>query len=578
MSNNELSKTTLTKQPDNCAEVCQLIKDLPDGILIYYGEQILYVNAVAMMLAGEKECSTLLQKPLSTYFRSNSTHRLPRTHQDLVKHEHQSYTTELRMLHPDGAILSVEAIIGATTFHGQPAMLAVIRDISQRKQLEDKIRQQANYDLLTGLPNRALFLDRLTHELIRAEREHKCVVLMFVDLDKFKWVNDTMGHAAGDELLQEVANRLIASHRRSDTVARLAGDEFTVILPDIVKGPYSERVARELLAQLAKPFTLAGQEVFISASVGITVFPDDATTVVDLLKNADNAMYHAKSDGRNAYRFFTSDMHAKALERMELEKDLRHALTRNELKLHYQPIINLANKKLMGVESFLRWNHPTRGSIAPNLFMTLAEETGLIVPITDWVLRKACAQASLWRQRTNCNDFFISVNLSCSRHRNLFDGDRIQQILNDSDLPPCALALEITENVLIEEQDKAMAILNHMTELGITLWLDDFGTGYSSLRILKLLPVNGIKIDRTFVGDVTENAESAVLVEIILSMARSLKLQVIGEGVETEDQHIFLQQHGCQMAQGFYFGQPMPTTDLDQWLSDNGHCKKINPT
>ncbi|MBF0189064.1 MAG: bifunctional diguanylate cyclase/phosphodiesterase, partial [Magnetococcales bacterium] len=367
----------------------------------------------------------------------------------------------------------------------------------------------------------------------------------------------------------EASRRLISCHRQSDTVARLGGDEFTVILPDMARGPHAERVAKEVLDQLARSFVLEGQEVYISGSVGVTVYPDDADNLEDLLKNADSAMYRAKTDGRNAYRFFTPDMHAEAQERMELEKDLHKALERDELIIHYQPIIDLKDGRLIGAEGLLRWKHKQRGYVSPSLFVPVAEEIGLIAKMTEWAMHTACQQAKIWREREETRDFTISMNLSCTRCRELSTDSIIEEVLRETGLPPDALVLEVTENILSEDEERAMAMLQHLRKQGVRLWLDDFGTGQSSLSVLKKLPVNGVKIDRAFIPDAMQDHETKVLVEAIISLASSLNREVIGEGVESVEQGLFLLDHGCYMAQGYFFGRPLPSHEFDDLIGEN---------
>ena len=561
-------------QPEigNGEDFRRLAEALPEGILIHNDGIILYANPETAAIFGVETPQSLTGIPLTTFFSPDVWKRVQQSVAAMETSERGGCPAELTLVRPDDKEATLETVTTSTHFMGAPSLCTLLRDISQRKQNDDHIRRLANYDYLTGLPNRTLFLDRLNREMIRARRQKTRVALMFIDLDRFKWVNDTLGHAAGDKLLKEVSQRLQKSLRQSDTVARLGGDEFTAILPDIAKGPFAERVAGEVLIQLATPFILEGQEAFISGSIGITVYPDDADTLDHLLQNADTAMYRAKHDGRNAYRFFTPDMHAEAQERMELEKDLHHALERNELTIHYQPIVHLETGKLMGAESFLRWNHPRRGNISPNVFVRLAEEIGLISEITAWTIRTACSQAQKWRQRPGNEGFFISVNLSCTRCRELSTDDKIPAILRDTGLPPASLYLEITENILSEDEEKAMLMLKQLVHLGVNLWLDDFGTGYSSLSVLKRLPVSGIKIDRAFVPDVNSDPETVVLVEAIMSLAKSLNRKVIGEGVEMASQAAFLRKGGCIMGQGYLFSKPLPAEAFEAEL---GKCYKV---
>ncbi|GAB0056423.1 hypothetical protein SIID45300_00730 [Candidatus Magnetaquicoccaceae bacterium FCR-1] len=561
MTISETSDHPLLEDPSGAATIedCRrLLENLPEGVLVHRDGVILLANRVAAQILSLKRSEELTGASILTFFNNDAWKRLLQTIADQPSMTPQFWSAELELTRHDDRAATIDTATGWSLFHDEPVLVTTLRDITQLKRGEEEMRRQANYDTLTGLPNRSLFLDRLHRELIRARRANSRVALMFIDLDRFKWVNDTLGHAAGDELLRETSKRLLACVRKSDTVARLGGDEFTVILPDMARGPYAERVAAEILSRLVLPYSLMGQEAFISGSVGVTVYPDDANDLDSLLKNADTAMYRAKSDGRNAYRFYTPDMHAEAEERVALEKDLHHALERNELVIHYQPIVDLATGRLVGAESFLRWEHPTRGSVSPGTFVRLAEETGLIARITAWTIQTACAQAQAWRQRPDSADFIISVNISCTRCRELSTDDRIPEILQITGLPPSALILEITENILSEDESKAMNMLQHLSRLGVNLWLDDFGTGYSSLSVLKRLPVNGIKIDRTFIPDITADSESGILVQAILSLAKALNRKVIGEGIESLQQADFLRSRGCDMGQGYLFHKPVP--------------------
>ncbi len=543
-----------------------LIAALPAGVLLHRDGRIVYANPAMIRILGLANAEQLLQYSLLSFFQPEAWKRIEQAVHAMEPHETGGIPSELTLTQADDKEATLEIVTTLITFQGEPTFCTVAQDISKRKQNEERIRHQANYDGLTGLPNRTLFLDRLQREIVRATRQNHRVALMFVDLDRFKWVNDTLGHAAGDDLLREVARRLQECLRKSDTVARMGGDEFTAILPDMAKGPYAERVASEVLGQLVSPFTLCGQDVSISGSIGIAIFPDDAATLDELLRNADTAMYRAKSAGRNGYRFFTPDMHAEAQERMELESDLHHVLDRKELIIHYQPIVNLNTRQVIGAESLLRWIHPKRGPISPAVFIPMAEELGLISKMTEWTIRTACTQTQQWRQRPDSSDFFISVNLSCTRCRDLAVGEKIQAIFRDTGLPPAALVLEITENILSEDATRAMAMLNQIVQMGVNLWLDDFGTGHSSLSVLKRLPVNGIKIDRSFVPSSSSDPETIVLVEAILSLAKSLNRQVIGEGIETEAQAEFLRNRNCSMGQGYLFLKPEPAERFETIL------------
>jgi diguanylate cyclase (GGDEF)-like protein/PAS domain S-box-containing protein len=435
--------------------------------------------------------------------------------------------------------------------------VAVKEDITTRKRYEDKLLHQANYDGLTELPNRLLALDRLSQALTRAMRDGQGVGVMFVDLDRFKKVNDTLGHNAGDDLLRESARRLSGCVRDGDTVARLGGDEFLVILPDLQHPMDSELVADKILAAFQEPFLVAGHWVSSTASIGLSVYPGDSDDPRVLLKNADAAMYYAKDEGRNAYRYFALEMNAQAIKHLQIESRLRHALQRGELHLRYQPILDLATGQLRGAEALLRWNSREMGVVPPDEFISVAEDTGQIVAITDFVLAAACHEARIWSETSDL-PLRVAVNVSTR----LFRGGGLVSIVNDalreSGIPPGCLELEITESLLMEDVPQTQAILNELTRAGVRIAVDDFGTGYSSLNYLKRFPIGVLKIDRSFVRDVGNDPDDAALVKAILAMSRSLGLEVTGEGIESREHCTFLRENGCDYGQGLYFSDAVP--------------------
>lgn len=443
--------------------------------------------------------------------------------------------------------------------------MAVFSDITKRKQDEEKIWRQANYDGLTGLPNRNLFKDRLDQAMHAAHREGSRLALMFIDLDRFKWVNDTLGHASGDLLLQEAARRLQGHVRETDTVARLGGDEFTVLLNDIKGTVDVDRIAENLLGCLAEAFNLGGKEAFVTGSIGITLYPGDATDMEQLLGNADAAMYTAKEAGRNVFRYFTREMNEAAQRRLQLETDLRRVLEREELLLHYQPIID-SHGEACGAEALLRWDHPEFGAISPDEFIPLAEETGTIIPIEQWVMRQACNDAVRFKKCVS-GDFFVSVNISSVQCKSDHCRMVIGSVLQESGLDPACLKLEITERVMMENTEYVIELLREVRSMGVRLAVDDFGTGYSSLSYLKQFPVDVLKIDRVFIEDLPDDRDNMALVEAIIAMAHSLNLQVVGEGVETPEQLAFLNSLGCDMIQGFHYSRPVPAQELVDFLS-----------
>jgi len=445
--------------------------------------------------------------------------------------------------------------------------MAVFSDITKRKKDEEKIWRQANYDALTGLPNRNLFKDRLDQAMHAAHREKSRLALMFIDLDRFKWVNDTLGHASGDLLLQETARRLKRCVRETDTVARLGGDEFTILLNDVHSTGNVDRISEALLSCMSEPFDLDGKEAFVSGSIGITLYPGDAENMEQLLGNADAAMYSAKASGRNIFRYYTQEMNEATQRRLMLEADLRRVLERDELLLYYQPIVD-GYGNVAGAEALLRWQHPEYGFIAPDEFIPLAEEVGMIVPIEQWVMRKACTDAVRF-QACDQSSFFMSVNVSSVQCKSDQCRHVLAEVLNESGLNPDCLKLEITERVMMENTESVIALLREVRAMGVRLAVDDFGTGYSSLSYLKQFPIDVLKIDRAFIEGLPDDRDNVALVEAIVAMAHSLNLQVVGEGVENADQLVFLRSLGCDLIQGFHFSHPLPADDFIAYLNNH---------
>jgi diguanylate cyclase (GGDEF)-like protein len=426
----------------------------------------------------------------------------------------------------------------------------MLADITERKRAEQNARHQAEHDALTGLPNRVLFLDRLQQALATSRREHKRFAVMFLDLDRFKQINDTLGHKAGDMVLQEVAQRLRHCVRGVDTTSRLGGDEFVVLLADIRGADQAAHVAGTVMQALARPITLEHQEIAPSVSIGIAICPGDGEDAVTLLHHADVAMYHAKQQGRNAFRFFSPAMNAHVVERVQMENMLRRALENREFVLEYQPEVDIQSGRTIGVEALLRWHHPERGLLMPDEFIPLAEECGLMVPIGQWVLREACHQARVWRDQGF--PMVVSVNLSGAQFIDPNLVKSVDEALASSGLHPSCLDLEVTEGVIMQGDGTTAETVQALRDRGVRLTIDDFGTGYSSLSCLRRFPLSKLKIDRSFVEDITRSPQVAELIPAIIAVARSLRLKVVAEGVETAEQLRYLQEHGCDEYQGHY--------------------------
>lgn len=443
----------------------------------------------------------------------------------------------------------------------------ICRDITERKQAEEQLYRLAHHDILTELPNRILFLDRLQQAKALANRYRHQLAILFLDLDRFKIINDTLGHPVGDKLLQKVAQRIAGCVREVDTVARIGGDEFTVILVNIDNIDDVKRVAQKILHSLSVPFNIDTYELFITTSIGIALYPSDGENIDTLVKKADIAMYYAKGEGRNNFQFYTPQMDANADKRLLLETSLRKALDQHEFRIYYQPKVDIVSKQITAMEALLRWAHPTLGLVSPAEFIPLAEETGLIIPIGEWVLRAACIQNKEW-QKQGLPRMRVAVNLSGYQfqQRNLLE--MIRGILEESGLEAELLELEITESVIMQNPDFAVSVLNELKDLGIHISIDDFGTGYSSLAHLKRFSINTLKIDKSFVRDVEVNSADAAITTAIIAMGNSLNLKVIAEGVETEGQLNFLSENNCDEVQGFLVSTPMPAGEVAAFLRE----------
>jgi diguanylate cyclase (GGDEF)-like protein/PAS domain S-box-containing protein len=431
------------------------------------------------------------------------------------------------------------------------------RDMSATQAMALQMTHSAEHDLLTGLPNRRLLHDRVSQSIALARRDSKLIAVLFLDLDGFKYINDSLGHPVGDQLLQSIAKRLVDCVRGTDTVSRQGGDEFIILLSDVQQPEDAAVMANRMLQVVAKTHCLDRLDIHITTSIGVSIYPDDGQDAETLVKNADTAMYQAKENGRQSYQFFKPAMYARAVERQSIEESLRRALDRHEFALHYQPKINLLTGAITGAEALIRWEHPTRGPLLPAQFIPIAEDCGLILPIGNWVLRQACQQARAWAD-AGLPTATIAVNVSAMEFRdeNFLQG--LFTIFSDTGVNPHLLQLEVTESVLMKRAEPAASVLNILREWGVQIAIDDFGTGYSSLSYLRKFTVDALKIDQSFIRQISTGGHDAAIVTAVISMARSLKLLVVAEGVETQDELEFLQAHKCDEAQGYYFGRPLP--------------------
>jgi diguanylate cyclase (GGDEF)-like protein/PAS domain S-box-containing protein len=470
--------------------------------------------------------------------------------------------TELRFQHKSGTWVWLE-VFAQNLLHDSSVGSIVVnyRDITQRKATEKQLEYQAYYDALTGLPNRLLFRDRVVNAIAQARRHRSGMAVLYLDLDHFKLVNDGLGHSIGDGLLSEVAARLQSSIRASDTVSRLGGDEFTILLNDTSSSEAVFGVARKILQSVARRFRVESHELFITASIGISIFPTDGEDVETLLKCADSAMYRAKELGRNQAQLFTPSMNERYVRRLALEQSLHHAVDRNELEVYYQPIYERSRKRIVAVEALVRWNHPTRGILEPAEFIQLGEETGLIVPIGHWVIGTACRQLREWHD-AGLTTLRLAVNISAPQLHHPHFVDFVIETLTSNRLDPALLDLEITESVALHNVEQTIQILNDIKQHGVKIAIDDFGAGQSSLIYVKRFPIDSIKIDKSLIRDVSGDDTATAIVSYIINLAHTLKLEVVAEGVETEEQYAFLRLTGCDRVQGYLFGRPGPAGSL----------------
>ncbi len=547
------------------AEQSAILDNVMFGVMFVRHRTILSVNPRCEQLFGYT-AAEMVGKSTSIVFPTSFDFEAAGARQYGVLSQGEDFSEERQYRRRDGSTFWC-MVSGCAIDRNRPneGSIWVYADITARKEAEDQLEHLAHHDPLTALPNRLLFNDRLQHALDRAGRSHEQLALLFIDLDRFKNVNDTLGHHIGDELLKQVAQMLSDRLREGDTLARLGGDEFVVLLEDVAGQHAATLVAEKLVALFEQPFLVAGHELFVTCSIGVSVYPQDAADLNMLIRNADVAMYQAKARGRNGYQFYAPSMAGEGVERLRLETYLRRSIEKDEIFLNYQPQVEIDTGRLIGVEALVRWNHPDLGLVPPARFIPLAEDTGYISQLGEWVLHEACRQMVRWQQ-AGLHVPKIAVNLSVRQFERGTIVGMVADILRETGLEPHRLQLEVTESVIMNTGD-ALAFINGLHAIGVSLAIDDFGTGYSSLAYLKQMPVQTLKIDRSFIKDIHTDVNDEAIAIAIIQLGKSMNLSVIAEGVETAEQAAFLLRHGCNQAQGYFYSRPVMPDDLQRrWL------------
>ncbi len=521
------------------------INPAAEKIFGYTSEEIVNQNFTVLMSADELEMSD----KFSNFSKTN------------VDTSFFGKTREVIGMRKNFSAFPLELKTSQFHIQNRSLLITTARDISERKEIEQRITYMASYDSLTQLPNRSLLQDRIQQVLAHNRRHNLKAAVLFVDLDRFKIINDTLGHDFGDSVLQVVANRMVAEVRSEDTVARQGGDEFIILLSDITNPDDAALIAQKIMESLSQPMHINGKELYIGTSIGIAIFPDDGDDMATLLKNSDIAMYHAKESGRGNYQFFSEKMNADASEKQSLTSYLRYAVERNELFLVYQPVVDMISGEMTGMEVLLRWQHPVLGLISPDKFIPLAEESGLILPIGEWVLRSACKQLSAW-QKQGYEVPRLAINLSAKQFQQKAMDEIIAAILKETGVDPRFIGIEITESMLLHNIDEVVQTLLKLSDMGLEISIDDFGTGYSSLSYLKRFHIDKLKIDKSFVNDIATHPDDAAIVKAIIAMAHGLSMKVVSEGVETQAQLDFLRMHGCEQYQGYIFSKPLTASEI----------------
>jgi len=534
----------------------------PNAVTVHSDGKFIYINKAAMKLLGAKSPEELIGKSVFDV--------VPSEYHDTAKKRLKNATSnsplqpmQYPLIRLDGVKIYVETTLAKIDYMGQEAYLSVTTDITERRDMEGKLQYMAYYDQLTGLPNRYMLNDYLKKSLARCKRNQQKLAVMFLDLDRFKFINDTEGHDAGDALLTQVKDRLVGAVRESDIVGRIGGDEFIIVLENVEK-PQVINIAERIISTFTNPFIIKNQEFYISPSIGISMYPDHAQSGETLIKSADSAMYVAKKRGKNTYQFFDHEPETVLDRKIKLENSLRKAIDQNEFTLFYQPQFDLLSGKIKGVEALLRWKHPEYGYVSPAEFIPIAEETGMIIPIGKWVIQSACKQNKKWLDQGII--LRMAINVSPLQLENPGFLESVKQVLHETKLPPELLELEITESIM-QNFKVASEVIQELKRLGIKISVDDFGTGYSSLNVLNRLPIDFVKIDKSFIDEIPANNNTASLVKMIIDMGGILKFDLIAEGIEQGQQSDFLKQNGCRYGQGYLYSPPLEAEKVEELLS-----------
>jgi diguanylate cyclase (GGDEF)-like protein/PAS domain S-box-containing protein len=542
----------------------KLVELSPDAIYLLHNGKYAFSNAAGLKLAGAVDTSELIGQKFHKFIAHGSRGPVEEALQELM-FSGQPASVEGKVARLDNAVIDIELAAARFSIKGTQDILVVARDISERKKSERKIHHLAHHDVLTGLGNRLLFKERLEHAIFKSHRTGKVLAVLFVDLDRFKSINDTAGHEAGDQVLRECAQRLRNCLRESDTIARAGGDEFLILIDSFTEPLNVPAVVEKILRAVRQPFHVEEKVYEIDASIGVSVCPDDGDSVEMLIRHADTAMYRAKKEGDSHYRYYLPSMTQQSIDRYAIESALRHALERGEMELYFQPKFSLSSRSVCGAEALIRWHHPTEGLLLPERFVPVAEDMGVIADIGLWAIREVCRHTREWRQQ-GMRDVRIAVNLAYSQFADKAFFSKTERLLQDFGVDPGALELEITETMVMQHAERLMSTLHQLKRLGIHLSIDDFGTGYSSLAYLKRLPVDSVKVDRSFIKDLPGDNEDAAITHAVLALVHSLNRSVIAEGVETRAQLDFLIDNGCDEVQGYYFSPALPEKEFREFM------------